>query len=95
MSLVAPREYRPSRTHALTTTAATGGGLLLIWYAPHLLVPRVLVIAGVIIAGITIATVIVMRRQRRILERLDKVDRQFAHVRMRYVTEEIDPRFRE
>jgi hypothetical protein len=94
MPHVAPREYRPTRAYA-TTIAATGavGGLLLTGYSiiSHT-APQGVMFAGVILTGIMIATTLIVQRQRRILDRLDKVDRQFARVRMQYVADEIDTR---
>lgn len=92
MSITAPRGYQHPRAHTTALIAAgTAGGLLLGWYAMYHASPGGLLFTGVILIGIGIATAVVVRRQCRILQRLDKVDRQFAHVRMQYVCDNIDP----
>lgn len=90
MALTTTRGYRPSRVHTTIIAATSGiGGLLLAWYSIAHTTPQGLLFAGVILAGITLATMVLLRRQRRILDRLDRFDRQFEHVRMTYVAEEI------
>lgn len=101
MSIAATRAHRPTRTHTVTLTASVVLGVtLLAWYVLHHATPGKLVFTGIILTGMGIATTIVARRQRRILERLDgidrlgdrldRVDRQFAHVRMQYVAADPD-----